>query len=94
MPLLKLQSKPCRKPITVKLASPVIEDLKAYAKFANSSINEVAQEALSYVFSKDAQFREWKEQQCPAPSVSDPASKGNGKALPPSPKSSQQPLSR
>jgi hypothetical protein len=94
MPILKLLPKTEKKALTVKLASPVIDDLKAYAQFTNANINEVAQEALSYVFGKDIEFREWKEQQAtkgPALQAEPvPVGKPAGKVSPSSSKPTQQ----
>ena len=61
MPILKITQKVAKKSVTLKLASPVVDDLKAYAQFANGTINEVAQEALAYVFGRDSEFSRWKE---------------------------------
>lgn len=61
MPLLKIAARQKKESITIKIAVPVVDDLKAYARYASASQNEVAQEALSYVFSKDAEFQKWKE---------------------------------
>lgn len=60
MPLLKIAPKTKKESITIKIAGNVIEDLKAYARYAAASQNEVVQEALSFVFAKDTEFQKWK----------------------------------
>jgi hypothetical protein len=61
MPLLKLNGKIDRKALTVKLPTNVLADLKAYSQFSAAPANEVASEALAYVFAKDSDFQKWKQ---------------------------------
>jgi len=70
MPILKLTQRVQKSGLTVKIASNVLDDLKRYADYTNAGTNEIVQQALAYVFEKDAEFQKWKEHQTtPAPLV-------------------------
>jgi|SRR5215469_2330634 len=79
MPILKLTQKVEKSSLTVKIASPVLDDLKRYAQYTNAGTNEIVQQALAYVFEKDSDFQRWKERQAAATVV--PA-KGKSAGLP------------
>jgi len=66
MPILKLTQKVEKCGLTVKIASNVLDDLKRYADYTNAGTNEIVQQALAYVFDKDAEFQKWKEHQASA----------------------------
>ena len=68
MPILKLTQKVPKSGLTVKIASNVVDELKRYAEYTNAGTNEIVQQALAYVFDRDAEFQKWKERQIsPAP---------------------------
>lgn len=61
MPLLNLPQRTVKKSITIKIQQNVVEDLRAYAQFANASLNDVVQEAMLHVFQHDEEFQKWKD---------------------------------
>jgi len=66
MPILKLTQKVQKSSLTIKIANNVVDDLKRYADYTNAGTNEIVQQALAYVFDKDAEFQKWKEHQTTA----------------------------
>ncbi len=63
MPLIPAQTKKVRETVTVKLDKAVVDQLKAYATFIDSTQEHVVNEALAFIFSKDKQFQDWLEKQ-------------------------------
>ena len=61
MPLIPSQLKKSREAVTVKLDKTVIEQLKLYAEFIDSTQEHVVNEALALNFKKDREFQEWIE---------------------------------
>lgn len=59
MPLIQSQQKRSREAITVKLDKSVIEQLKLYAEFIDSTQEHVVNEALALTFRKDKEFQDW-----------------------------------
>jgi predicted transcriptional regulator len=59
MPLIQTQQKKSREAITVKLDKAVVEQLKLYAKFIDSTQEHVVNEALVLTFRKDKEFQDW-----------------------------------
>ncbi len=59
MPLIHSQVKKNREAVTVKLDKTVIEQLKLYAEFIDSTQEHVVNEALLLTFRKDKDFQEW-----------------------------------
>lgn len=68
MPLISSQPKRIREAITVKIDKPVIDQLKLYAEFIDSTQEHVVNEALALTFRRDKEFQDWL------------AAKGQGKA--------------
>jgi len=62
MPLIPSQQKKSREAITVKLDRSVIEHLKLYAEFIDSTQEHVVNEALALTFRKDKEFQDWMAQ--------------------------------
>lgn len=60
MPLISSQMKKSREAVTVKLDKSVIEQLKLYAEFIDSTQEHVVNEALALTFRKDRDFQEWR----------------------------------
>ena len=63
MALIPAQTKKVRETVTVKLDKAVVEQLKAYATFLDSTQEHVVNEALVFIFGKDKQFQDWLEKQ-------------------------------
>jgi hypothetical protein len=63
MPLIASQVKKQREPVTVKLDKVVIEQLRLYAKFIDSTQEHIVNEALALTFRKDKDFQDWLESQ-------------------------------
>jgi hypothetical protein len=61
MPLIPSQTRKSREPVTVKLEKPVIDQLKLYAEFIDSTQEHVVNEALALTFKKDKEFQQWLE---------------------------------
>ena len=61
MPLIASQPKRQREPVTVKLDKVVIEQLKLYAEFIDSTQEHIVNEALALTFRKDKEFQDWLE---------------------------------
>lgn len=61
MPLIPSQTKKAREAVTVKLEKPVIDQLKLYAQFIDSTQEHVVNEALALTFKKDKEFQQWME---------------------------------
>jgi hypothetical protein len=59
MPLIQTQLKKNREAVTVKLDKPVIDQLKFYAEFIDSTQEHVVNEALILTFKKDKEFQDW-----------------------------------
>lgn len=59
MPLIQTQLKRNRETVTVKLDKSVIDQLKLYAEFIDSTQEHVVNEALALTFRKDKEFLEW-----------------------------------
>ena len=62
MALLPAQPKKIREAITVKLDKSVVDQLKLYASFIDSTQEHVVNEALALTFRKDKDFQDWLEQ--------------------------------
>jgi hypothetical protein len=60
--LIQSQVKRLREAVTVKLDKPIIDQLKLYAEFIDSTQEHVVNEALSLTFRRDKEFQEWLEQ--------------------------------
>ena len=63
MPLIPSQPKRIREAVTVKLDKTIIDQLKLYAEFIDSTQEHVVNEALALTFKKDKEFQEWVENQ-------------------------------
>ena len=61
MPLIQSERKKNREAVTIKLDRTVIEQLKLYAEFIESTQEHVANEALKLTFRKDKDFQLWLE---------------------------------
>jgi len=61
MPLIPSQVKRVREAVTVKLDKVVIDQLKLYAEFIDSTQEHVVNEALLMTFRRDKDFQEWNE---------------------------------
>lgn len=61
MALIPAQVKKVREAVTVKLEKNVIEQLKLYATFIDSTQEHVVNEALVLTFRKDKDFQDWLE---------------------------------
>ena len=61
MALIPAQIKKVREAVTVKLDKSVIEQLKFYASFIDSTQEHVVNEALALTFRKDKDFQDWLE---------------------------------
>jgi predicted transcriptional regulator len=59
MPLIPSQLKRSREAVTVKLDKAVIDQLKQYAEFIDSTQEHVVNEALALTFKKDKDFQDW-----------------------------------
>lgn len=59
MPLISSQPKRIREAITVKIDKPVIDQLKLYAEFIDSTQEHVVNEALALTFRRDKEFQDW-----------------------------------
>lgn len=62
MALIPAQPKKIREAITVKLDKTVVDQLKLYASFIDSTQEHVVNEALALTFRKDKDFQDWLEQ--------------------------------
>jgi predicted transcriptional regulator len=60
--LLPAQPKKIREAITVKLDKSVVDQLKLYASFIDSTQEHVVNEALALTFRKDKDFQDWLDQ--------------------------------
>ncbi len=63
MALIPAQTKRIREAITVKLDKPVVEQLKLYSSFIDSTQEHIVNEALALTFRKDKAFQDWMEKQ-------------------------------
>jgi hypothetical protein len=63
MALIPSQTKKVREAVTVKLDTSVVEQLKLYATFIDSTQEHVVNEALALTFRKDKDFQDWLEKQ-------------------------------
>ncbi len=61
MALIPAQEKKVREAVTVKLDKSVVEQLKLYATFIDSTQEHVVNEALALTFRKDKAFQGWLE---------------------------------
>jgi hypothetical protein len=61
MPLIQSQIKKVREAVTVKLDKSVVEQLKLYAEFIDSTQEHVVNESLGMTFRRDREFQEWTE---------------------------------
>ena len=61
MALIPAQIKKIREAVTIKLETSVIEQLKLYATFIDSTQEHVVNEALALTFRKDKEFQDWLE---------------------------------
>lgn len=61
MPLIQSQLKKNREAVTVKLEKSIIDQLKLYSEFIDSTQEHVVNEALALTFRKDRDFQEWVE---------------------------------
>jgi hypothetical protein len=61
MPLIPSQVKRVREAVTVKLDKAVIEQLKLYAEFIDSTQEHVVNESLAITFKRDREFQDWSE---------------------------------
>jgi predicted transcriptional regulator len=59
--LIPSQVKKNREAVTVKLDKSVIDQLKLYAEFIDSTQEHVMNEALALTFRKDRDFQKWAE---------------------------------
>ena len=59
MSLIPAQTKKVREAVTVKLDKSVIDQLKLYAVFIDSTQEHVVNEALVLTFRKDKDFQDW-----------------------------------
>lgn len=59
MPLIQSQIKKVREAVTVKLDKAIIDQLKLYAEFIDSTQEHVVNESLSLTFRRDKEFQEW-----------------------------------
>lgn len=59
MPLIQSQLRKNREAVTVKLDTAVVEQLRAYAEFIDSTQEHVVNEALALTFRKDKEFQIW-----------------------------------
>lgn len=59
MPLIQSQVKRNREAVTVKLDKSVIDQLKLYAEFIDSTQEHVVNEALALTFRRDKEFQDW-----------------------------------
>ena len=62
MALIPAQPKKIREAITVKLDKTVVDQLKLYATFIDSTQEHVVNEALALTFRKDKDFQDWLDQ--------------------------------
>ena len=63
MPLIASQPKRIREAVTVKLDKAVVEQLKLYASFIDSTQEHVVNEALALTFRRDKDFQDWIEKE-------------------------------
>ena len=63
MPLIASQPKRIREAVTVKLDKAVIDQLKLYASFIDSTQEHVVNEALALTFRRDKEFQDWIEKE-------------------------------
>ena len=61
MPIIQSQIKRVREAVTVKLDKPVIDQLKLYAEFIDSTQEHVVNESLAITFRRDKEFQSWCE---------------------------------
>lgn len=61
MPLIQTQLKKNREAVTVKLDRTIIDQLKLYAEFIDSTQEYVVNEALALTFKRDKEFQKWLE---------------------------------
>jgi uncharacterized protein (DUF4415 family) len=61
MALIQAQIKKVREAVTVKLDKSVVDQLKLYATFIDSTQEHVVNEALALTFRKDKDFLDWLE---------------------------------
>jgi predicted transcriptional regulator len=59
MPLIQSQVKKNREAVTVKLDKVVIDQLRLYAEFIDSTQEHVVNEALALTFRRDKDFQDW-----------------------------------
>jgi uncharacterized protein YlaN (UPF0358 family) len=59
MPLIQSQQKKNRETITVKLDKVIIDQVRLYAEFIDSTQEHVLNEALALTFRKDKEFQDW-----------------------------------
>jgi len=64
MPVIEPEPKPAKKVVfTARLDPRVVETLRAYCDFLNSSSqHHVVEQLLQYAFSSDTEFQAWLEQ--------------------------------
>ena len=64
MPVIAPEAKPVKKTLlTARISPAVIETLRAYCDFLNSSSqHHVVEELLQYAFNSDTEFQAWLEQ--------------------------------
>ena len=58
MPLIEREKRPELVPVRIKLESNLLDKLKAYAEFMDSSVDYVIAASLELIISKDKEFRE------------------------------------
>ncbi len=63
MPLIPSQVKRVREAVTVKLDKSIVEQLKLYAEFIDSTQEHVVNESLAMTFRRDKEFQDWTEKQ-------------------------------
>ena len=61
MALIPAQLKKVREAVTVKLDKNIVDQLKLYATFIDSTQEHVVNEALALTFRKDKDFQDWLE---------------------------------
>ncbi len=58
MPLIEREKRPQLVPLRIKLESNLLDKLKTYAEFMDSSVDYVIAASLELIISKDKEFRE------------------------------------
>ena len=61
MPLIQSQVKRVREAVTVKLDKPIIDQLKLYAEFIDSTQEHIVNESLALTFRRDKEFQAWSQ---------------------------------